>query len=98
MGWVGVCSCCHHPAAAWLASPPTGLATHPHIDPNVVSHPPAAPVLLQVAEFESDSFVVEDQEIIMNLVSYPTVCVRREFLDQAVTALLRQATPPRASC
>lgn len=49
---------------------------------------PERNMLVTVAEFESDSFEVEGQEIILNLVSYPTVCVARSFLDDAVRSLV----------
>ena len=58
--------------------------------------PPPPPTPPQVAEFESDAFEVEGQEIILNLVSYPTVCVRREFLDDAVHALAAASARARA--
>lgn len=49
---------------------------------------PSAP---QVAEFESDVFELDGQECVMNLIAYPTICVRRDFLDAAVRALLAVA-------
>eukprot|EP00887_Chlorella_sp_A99_P006265 scaffold3.g6265.t1 len=63
------------------------------------AHDPRRSMLVTVAEFESDAVEVEDQEITMNLVAYPTVCVRREFLDEAVRELaLRGGAGARGAC
>jgi hypothetical protein len=44
----------------------------------------------QLAEFESDAVVVGDRRYVARLLSYPTVCVRRDFLDAAVARLVAQ--------
>lgn len=49
-----------------------------------VPAPGPSPHSRQVAEFESDVFELDGQECVMNLISYPTICVRRDFLDAAV--------------
>ncbi|GAB4822134.1 hypothetical protein N2152v2_009180 [Parachlorella kessleri] len=51
-------------------------------------------LLVTMAEFESDTFELDGQECVMNLVSYPTICVRRDFLDAAVRNLLRGMAAP----
>ncbi|KDD72887.1 hypothetical protein H632_c2774p0, partial [Helicosporidium sp. ATCC 50920] len=48
---------------------------------------PVLNMLVTVAEFESDAFRLADDELVLNLVSYPTVCVRRAFLNEALRRL-----------
>lgn len=49
--------------------------------------------LMQLAEFESDAVAVSDRRYVMRLLSYPTVCVKRAFLDDAVAALREGRAP-----
>lgn len=48
---------------------------------------PARRLLVTLAEFESEGVVVGDRRYVARLLSYPTVCVRRDFLDAAVCEL-----------
>lgn len=67
--------------------------------PHTLSIPLPFP-LLQLAEFESDPVVVGDRRYVARLLSYPTVCVKREFLDAAVAGLLleqRSVSPSLSS-
>lgn len=49
---------------------------------------PARDLLVTVAEFESEPAAVGGgRHVVLSLIAYPTVCVRREFLDEAVAAL-----------
>ena len=45
---------------------------------------------LQLAEFESDAMQVQSRRYVVRMLSYPTVCVSRSFLDGAVAALQQQ--------
>lgn len=45
---------------------------------------PERKLLVTLAEFESDAVVVDDRQYVVRLLSYPTVCVKRDFLDAAV--------------
>lgn len=56
-----------------------------------LSLPPVSP--RQLAEFESDTVTVSDRQFVMRLLSYPTVCVKRAFLDDAVAALREGRAP-----
>jgi len=49
---------------------------------------PDRKLIVTVAEFESDALHVGDQQMVVNLVSYPTVCVKKDFLDTAVQSLV----------
>lgn len=49
---------------------------------------PDRKLIVTVAEFESDVLQVGDQQMVVNLVSYPTVCVKKDFLDMAVQSLV----------
>lgn len=48
---------------------------------------PDRSLLVTVAEFESDVFEAGGQECVLSLLSYPTISVRRDFLDRAVRSL-----------
>lgn len=45
---------------------------------------------MQLAEFESDAVVVGDRRYVARLLSYPTVCVRRDFLDATLAQLVAE--------
>lgn len=44
-------------------------------------------LVVTVAEFESDAVVAGGNRVVFSLVSYPTVCVDRPFLDAALASL-----------
>ncbi|KAL4458373.1 hypothetical protein ABPG75_013238 [Micractinium tetrahymenae] len=50
-------------------------------------------LLVTLAEFESDAVTVSDRQYVVRLLSYPTVCVKRAFLDDAVAALREGRAP-----
>lgn len=52
---------------------------------------------LQLAEFESDAVVVGDRRYVARLLSYPTVCVKRDFLDAAVAKVVAEQTEQKRS-
>lgn len=45
---------------------------------------------MQLAEFESEPVVVGDRVVAARLLAYPTVCVKREFLDAFVAKLVTE--------
>jgi hypothetical protein len=45
---------------------------------------------LQLAEFESEPVLVGDRRYIARLLSYPTVCVSRDFLDAAIAQVAQR--------
>ena len=53
---------------------------------------PARTLLVTVAEFECEPAPVGGgREVVLSLIAYPTVCVRRDFLDDAVARLAAAA-------
>ena len=52
---------------------------------------------MQLAEFESDAVVVADRSYVVRLLSYPTVCVKRAFLDAAVADLQQRRAASAAA-
>ena len=71
---------CHPPLLHPAPPPPRPSSTPPS--------PP--PPLVQLAEFESDAVVVGDRRYVARLLSYPTVCVRRDFLDATLAQLVAE--------
>ncbi|KAL4854955.1 hypothetical protein ACK3TF_004423 [Chlorella vulgaris] len=47
-------------------------------------------LLITLAEFESEPVVVGDRVVAARLLAYPTVCVKREFLDAFVAKLVTE--------
>lgn len=48
---------------------------------------PNRTLVVTVAEFETDTLKVGGSEVVVQLVSYPTVCVRQDFLDAKIVSL-----------
>lgn len=95
-GWVGGVDAGEQVVAAgrWLFSQPSLPACCSPCCPSAPLPSPSQPK--QLAEFESDAVVVGERQYVARLLSYPTVCVAREFLDEAVTALAAQAAAAEA--
>jgi hypothetical protein len=53
---------------------------------------PERRLLVTLAEFESDAVVVGDRRYVARLLSYPTVCVRRDFLDATLAQLVAECS------